>query len=248
MKLAQLTRLVIPALLLVILSGCDKDSPIERNRSVRPNDFLSAEDYTSLTVEIVYVEGLQPNATTVENLKAFLGELLNKPSGINVIERSIPSPGATIYNVDMLRQIELEQRSVNTEDDRLTAYFYFADGEYSGSTANSKVLGIAYDYSSMAIFEESVQEFSGGPGRPSIAKLESTVLQHEFAHILGLVNNGTPLVDNHHDDEHEGHCDNQECLMYYLAETSDIAANLFGISAPVLDANCRADLKANGGK
>ena len=83
---------------------------------------------------------------------------------------------------------------------------------------------------------------------PSTAKLESTVLQHEFAHILGLVNNGTPLVDNHHDDEHEGHCDNQDCLMYYLAETSDIAANLFGISAPTLDANCRADLQANGGK
>jgi hypothetical protein len=248
MRLAQFTRLVIPALLFVILSSCEKETPYERNRSVRPNDFLSAETYTSLIVEIVYVEGMQPDATTVQNLKEFMATLLNKPAGISVIERSIPSPGMPTYTVDLLRQIELEQRSQNTEDDRITAYFYFTDGEYSGSSSDSKVLGVAYDYSSMAIFKESVLEYSGGPGRPSTARLETTVTEHEFSHILGLVNNGTPLVDNHHDDEHEGHCDNHDCLMYYLAETSDFATTLFGTPVPVLDANCRADLQANGGK
>jgi hypothetical protein len=248
MRLPQFIRLAVPALVFTILSSCEKETPYDRNRSVRPNDFLSADTYTSLTVEIVYVDEVPLQPTSIANLKEFLTTLLNKPSGISFIERSIPSPNIPTYSPDMLRQFEFENRSLNTEEDRLTAYIYVTNGEYSGSSADSKILGVAYDYSSMAIFEESLQEFSGGPGRPSAAKMETTVLEHEFSHILGLVNNGTPLVDNHHDDEHEGHCDNPDCLMYYLAETSDIADNLFGVPAPTLDANCRADLQANGGK
>jgi hypothetical protein len=244
-----LGRLFMPILLLAVLAGChEEQSPTEKNRSVRPNDFLSDANYKSLTVELLYVEGMQPTANTVAALKTFLTARLNKPAGINVVERSMASPGAGIYTVDLLRQIEMDNRSANTDGDRLSAYFFFADGQYENSTGSSKTLGVAYDYSSMAIFESSIREFSGGPGKPSTTTLESTALEHEFSHILGLVNNGTPLTSEHHDGSHDGHCLNQDCLMYYLAETSGIAANLFGGSVPKLDANCLADLKANGGK
>jgi hypothetical protein len=247
--IALLGRLLMSFLLLAFIAGCKEDeSPTERNRSVRPADFLSDENYKSLTVELVFVEGMNPTATTVAALKTFLAARLNKPAGINIVERSIASPGAGIYDVDLLRQIELEHRTQNTDDDMLTAFFFFADGDYANNSGTSKSLGIAYDYSSMAIFESTVREFSGGPGKPSNTTLETTVMQHEFSHILGLVNNGTPITSEHHDPAHDGHCTTQDCLMYYLAETSGIAANLFGGTVPKLDANCLADLKANGGK
>lgn len=242
-------RLALLTLLAGIALACDKDpDPTVVNRSVRPNDFLSAEDYTSLTVEIAYIEGFQPTSSTVQNLKAFLTARLNKPTGINVVQHAVPSSGASTITVDMLRDIERQNRSENTGGTNITAFFYFADADYSGNSGTSKTLGVAYDYSSMAIFEKSIREFSGGVNKPSVTTLETTAIFHEFAHILGLVNNGTPMKEQHQDGAHEGHCSDQGCLMYYLAETSGIASNLFGGSVPSLDAHCLADLKANGGK
>jgi hypothetical protein len=250
MKLITLPgRILLFSFLILAAAGCDdpKD-PAVINRSVRPSDFLAEKDYKSLTVEIVYVEGFQPTASTIQNLKAFLTARLNKPTGINVVQHAVPSSGASVMDVDLLRQIELEERTENTGGSNITAFFYFSDVEYAGSTSSSKTLGVAYDYSSMALFENSIREFSGNVGKPSVTTLETTVIFHEFSHILGLVNNGIPMQEDHNDASHEGHCNNQDCLMYYLAETSGIATDLFGGSVPPLDANCLGDLRAAGGK
>jgi hypothetical protein len=250
MKLQTLSKKFFLFLVVFAVAvGCDRDDdPAIKNRSVRPADFLSDATYKSLTVEIVYVEGFQPTASTVQNLKAFLTARLNKPTGINIVQRAVPSSGATVMTADFLRELELEYRTENTGGSNITAYFYFSDADYASNSGNSKTLGVAYDYSSMAVFDKSVREFSGGAGKPSITTLQTTVIFHEFAHILGLVNNGTQMQQQHQDESHEGHCTSQDCLMYYLAETSGIAANLFGGTVPSLDANCLADLKANGGK
>jgi len=249
MKLDTLLKKFLFLVIIAVAAGCDNtEDPAAKNRSVRPADFLSDADYKSITVEIAYVEGFQPTPSTVQNLKAFLTARLNKPTGINIVQRPVPSPGASAMTADMLRQLELEYRTENTGGTNITAYFYFSDADYANNSGSSKTLGVAYDYSSMAVFDKSVREFSGGAGKPSITTLQTTVIFHEFSHILGLVNNGTQMQEQHHDDSHEGHCSNQNCLMYYLAETSGIATNLFGGSVPVLDANCLADLKANGGK
>lgn len=245
----RLKRAGFLALFALTVFACDKDDdPAVQNSLVTPQDFLASTTYKSLTVEIVYVEGFQPASATVNNITAFLAARLNKPSGINITQRSIASPGGAPYSADRLRSIEKSNRQQNTGGQTLTAYFFFADGDYSGSSGASKTLGVAYGQSSMAMFEKTVREFAGGLNQPSVATLETTVLEHEFGHVLGLVSNGTPLQSQHQDAAHPGHCNNQDCLMYYLAETSGIATNLFGGSIPVLDASCLADLKANGGK
>jgi len=249
MTLPSPAKLCLPLTILLFAVGCDKDeNTTVANKSVRPNDFLSATAYKSLSVEIVFVDGYQPAAATVQNLSDFLVTRLNKPNGINIVQRAVTSAGTSAISVDLLKDLERTHRTENTAGTEVTAYFYFADAEYSGNSGSSKTLGVAYDYSSMAIFEKSVREFSGGVGKPSVTTLETAVVLHEFSHILGLVNNGTPLVEQHQDAAHQAHCNDQDCLMYYLAETSGIAANLFGGTVPLLDARCLADLKANGGK
>ena len=80
------------------------------------------------------------------------------------------------------------------------------------------------------------------------ATLEASVLEHEIAHLLGLVDIGTKMVANHKDASHGNHCSNQNCLMYYASETTDILTALVGGSIPSLDADCLNDLKGNGGK
>lgn len=127
-------------------------------------------------------------------------------------------------------------------------YFIFIDGEYDENSDNSKTLGIAYRNTSMVIFEETIRNFSSGIGQPSRAKLEKAVVNHEFGHILGLVNVGALVQSDHQDEAHGKHCDVEDCLMYYVTETSDVIDNLLNSSVPELDAQCRADLDANGGK
>ncbi|MCB0395390.1 MAG: membrane metalloprotease [Flavobacteriales bacterium] len=239
---------LIFTLMLALLAtfGCRKDKNIEKNVSAQ--SFLSGDDFTKLNVEVQYVTGFAPTAATIANLKSFLEKYLNKPGGIAIVQTEVSSSGKSVYTIDDVKAIETAHRSQKTDGSTLTAYFLFADGDYAGNAGSSKVLGIAYGNSSMVIFEKTIRDFSGGLTQPSVTTLESAVVHHEFGHILGLVNNGTPMQTAHQDAANGKHCDDKNCLMYYATETSDVVANLVGGTIPELDSRCAADLKANGGK
>lgn len=250
---------LIPAIGIALFFSCGQDDPsltdpddrIPENVVIKPNDFLSGENYDRLTVEVASVQGYEPTDEALNNLKAFLGSRLNKSGGIGLVPVSIPSPGKAVYSLDDIKKIEQDNRTLfpDPEGKKLTAWFFFADADYAENEGDSKVLGIAYGPTSMVIFENTVREFSGGRGQPSMPVLETTVAEHEFGHILGLVNNGTGMVVNHQDVTYGKHCDNQDCLMYWAAEHSGPVINfLTGGTIPLLDQNCLNDLKNNGGK
>ncbi|MFB6307080.1 MAG: membrane metalloprotease, partial [Flavobacteriales bacterium] len=113
---------------------------------------------------------------------------------------------------------------------------------------NENVLGLAYGTTSMAIFEKTITEYSGGISEPPRYKLEATVMNHEAGHTIGLVNNGTDMVNDHQDDAHGKHCNVENCLMYYTTRTTDVVDNLFNSNIPSLDSQCQEDLANNGGK
>lgn len=237
-------------MLLAIAAGCKKEEtdPQVIENNIEARNFLEAKDYKKLTVELQYITGHAPTAQSVENLRAFLSDRLNKPEGITIVQTAISSPRKSSYTINDIMEIESASRTHRTQGDHLTAYFLFLDGDYAGNPGNSKVLGVAYGGTSMAIFEKTVKEYSGGIAEPPVTTLESTVILHEFGHILGLVNNGTPMATAHQDEPHGKHCSNEDCLMYYTAETTDIIGNLLGGNVPTLDSRCIEDLRANGGK
>jgi len=243
---------VVLLLFLTLFIGCSKDdenpSVATINSTIVPNDFLSGQKYNELTIEIKYVESFAPSATALDNLKSFLQARLNKPSGITFIQSSVVSPGKATLTFSDIQNLEKTNRDFAVNNKKLVAYIYFADADFSGNTDTTKVLGVAYGNSSMVVFEKSIKNLSGGFGKPSATVLESIVLDHEFSHILGLVNNGTTMQTPHQDPEHGNHCSNSSCLMNYKTESSRMIANLSGGTIPSLDANCLADLKANGGK
>lgn len=239
------SRLIIFCLFLTVGISCRKGDAIDKK--ITPGDFLSDKRYEKLIVEIQYVNGYNPTSAAVANLKNFLLQHLNKKEGITIVENGIPSPGKSVYSIEDVKEIEKENRTQHTKRKTLTAYFFFADADYAGNSG-SKVLGIAYGPVSMVIFEKTIQDLSGGLTQPPVQVLESSVIHHEFGHILGLVNNGTTMQTEHQDEPHGQHCDDKNCLMYYAVETSDITANILGGNIPVLDTYCMNDLKANGGK
>ncbi len=237
-------------LLFVMASGCRKDSVTNNSSStsVIPNDFLSNSNYDKLIVEIQYLNGFAPTAAAISNLNTFLQMRLNKTTGISIVQKAISSPVKSVYTLAEIQAIENVNRTQKTSGKTLTAYFFFAEGDYAANSGSSKVLGVAYGSSSMVIFEKTIRDFSGGVTQPPLSTLESTVIHHEFGHILGLVDNGTPMQVAHLDTSHGKHCDDQNCLMYYAAETSDIVANIVGGNIPALNTKCLDDLKGNGGK
>lgn len=249
-------------LMILGLSACKQNVTSNNNSSNRnphaanllavgksAHDLLSADTYTSLKVELQYASGYKPTQGAIDTLRAFLNRRLNKPGGITITTDAIADPGQSSYSLNQISQIEINNRKAYNSGKTIAVYYFFADGNYSGNTNNSEVLGLSYRNTSIVIFEKTIQGLSGGLGQPSRTDLEATVMEHEFGHIMGLVNLGTPMVVNHADPNHPHHCEDSKCLMYYNVSTSDVVSNILnGGGIPKLDQNCLNDLKHNGGK
>ena len=208
-------------------------------------DLLSADDYTRMVVQVQYLEGYEPSSGGLDLLEDFLRERVHKPDGIS-IEMDEPlaiAPQAT-YSASQIRAIEETHRTAYTSGDTLAVYLLFVPGEYSES---ANVLGIAYNNTSTAIFGEVIAEHTGGALQPSESTVTGAVAMHEFGHIFGLVNNGSPMQAEHQDEPNGRHCDDPDCLMYYAVRTTDYLSNLLG-DIPELDQDCLDDLSANGGR
>jgi len=212
-------------------------------------DFLGDDNFKELFIEVYYVSGLKPDASTLESFKSFLTQRLNKPQGIAIALTAISSPGQDIYTIMDIKNLEDDIRTAYNQDGVLKVFGLFLDGEYSENTENGSVLGVAYRNTSFVIFAETIRKFSGQPLGPSTSVLETTVMNHEFGHLLGLVNAGTPLQSQHQDEVHGRHCSTEDCLMYWTSETGEGLVNMIsGGIIPDLDTACLDDLQANGGK
>ncbi|MGK7391169.1 MAG: peptidase [Candidatus Cyclobacteriaceae bacterium M2_1C_046] len=213
------------------------------------NELLAADQFDKLVVEIQYPQGYAPPAGSIDDMKNFLNKFLNKPGGIEVIANEITVPANNVYSLSEVMSVEANNRTQFNEESTMAIYLFLADGDYDQNEGNARVLGIAYQNTSMALFQKSIQDLSGGVTQPSERLLTSTVLQHEIGHLLGLVNVGTPMVTEHQDESHGKHCDDSNCLMYWSVSTGNVVDNIVGFSSPPdLDSQCKADLKANGGK
>ncbi len=211
-------------------------------------ELLSNDEYKHLEIELLYVEGFSPTQSALDQVKLFLASRLNKSKGISFKFSAVATPNLSHYSIQDLVEIEGDHRSVYSRSDTLGAYLFFADAGFSENDDDSKVLGVAYRNTSMAIFEKTIRDLSGGLNQPQTSTLETVVIKHEFCHNLGLVNAGSAMQVFHQDEVNGRHCDNKNCLMHFSVETGNVLTNTLGGDAPELDENCINDLRANGGK
>jgi hypothetical protein len=205
------------------------------------HDVLSADKYTTLNIQIHYMPGYQLEATAIDNITIYLNNLCNKPGGITISQSQIAAYGDTL-DPTKVAGIEKQNRTAFTSGGALSIYILVTDG-YDTSEST---LGFAYRNTSLVLFGRNIFDHSGHIGEINRTSLETSVLEHELGHIMGLVNIGTPMVANHQDLPHGNHCNNTKCLMYYAMELHKGLGMLS--SVPPLDSNCLADLHANGGK
>lgn len=228
----------------------ENEQPPPFNSTTAPGDsaeaFLEGDSYSTLNLEIDYMEGYEPTQRGLDSLKTFLERHLNK-ANINIgIPNSIQARGQNAYSADNIRLLEEDHRDhfTSTGSDTLWAYFIIVDGEYT----EQNVLGIAYYNTSMAFFGQTIAENSGGIGQDNQYEIEGTVFRHEFGHVLGLVNVGTPMQQDHQDEANGHHCTQENCVMYFQTNTTDFFINTMDGPLPDLLEFCKQDIQANGGK
>ncbi|MFL1011874.1 membrane metalloprotease [Flavisericum labens] len=257
-------KVKISMLLLIVfglLQGCSKDTNSENQEDTinvnankqatgsSSNDLLSDDTFTRMEIELAYVEGFEPTQQAINNFVSFLEARTYKPDGIVVEKKAIPSSGKTTFTIDEIADIENTHRTNYNNGNTIAVWALFVDGESDKNDDDNVVLGSAYWNTSFVIYEETIREFSNSPTEPNRSVLETTVITHEFGHILGLTNLGAALQSDHEDEEHPKHCNVENCLMYWEAESGSAIGNVVNSgSAPQLDAQCIADLQANGGK
>jgi len=255
MKLPKINILILLFSFLFILSCSTDDSdeivndPRAENikaLGVSAEDLLSDDIYTSLTVEIAYSSGLRPLQESIDSFKEFLEERLNKPDTIKFIETIINIPLVQIQTISDIREIEAEQRTTYTNEEDIAVFIYFTHAKSDNDTNTSVTLGTAYYNTSIVVYENTLRNLNASQGF-DLFILETTTIQHEFGHLLSLVNlRDDDIHNNHEDPNHENHCIVEECLMYF--ESNNASSYRNRSSVPELDPLCIEDLQAKGGK
>lgn len=185
--------------------------------------------------------GYEPDADAIDKLTILLQKTINKPNGITVTKRGIAASGSIIMPLNTVVGLENLNRVSYTHGDVLNIHVLITNSYY----IDQDILATSYWNTSICIFGKSVFEKSGGAGQVSRSVLFATLLQHEFGHLLGLIDQGSPMRSDHRDVANGAHCNNTNCLMYYNVEQGLVNSLK---TVPLLDAACIQDLKGNGGK
>lgn len=243
-------------LLSVLIISCQPDDNFNGNEAYShlkevgnsAHDILANDIFTNIFVEILYVEGLKPTDKVISNFKDFILERTFKNT-VTIETRLIDIPLKSSYTTNEIRSIEDANRTKFSSENELAIFVIFINGESSKNEDDSVILGTSYRNTSFVIFKETLQSFSNNFFGTKKVVLESTVICHEFSHLLGLVNLGTPMVEDHQDSENGAHCITESCLLYHKIERMNTAVNFFNQDQiPELDAFCLQDLRANGGR
>lgn len=252
-------KLIFLSFVVFALNSCSQDSDgpspspedpkagNQKRLGASAHDLLSADTYNSITLELGYVAGHKPTESAINRLLQMLTDRTNKPSGFSIIETEIPATDVGTFSIEEVRKIEEDNRTIYNTGDDLAVWVFFADQSSEEDSGNTAKLGTAYRNTSCVIYEKTIQDISEQFTGPSRATMEATTMLHEFGHLFGLVDLGSEMVNDHHDDENSGHCTEDDCLMYFQT-VANIGSMVDLNSVPDFGEFCLQDLRANGGK
>lgn len=197
----------------------DSTTPVDKSGNLlttgdSANDILSNDNFTKLKIEIAHVTGFKPTTEAMDEFVRYL-RLHTFKDQIEIVFLELPSPEVEEFSIQEIADLELENRTVFNNGDTLGIYIYFADAPSEDDEADEGLvtLGAVYRNTSMVIHESTIRRLAALSVQISNADVETATLNHEFGHLFGLVNLGTPPINDHEDSESENHCNVPGCLM-----------------------------------
>ena len=231
-----------------------------------PDDLPRLYDYiratpAELVIELDTVAELAPTSTARSRLADALQEVLDKPSGVRIDAHSfLDSMGNDYVWTDAaLRSLAESNFDLEVGPEAIKMHTLFVDGSYVGDTSSQKRLSLRISDTQIVIFAQTIDQACNGGVNQALPKSDRQALcdvstlaawLHGSGRLLGLVNDGLPMVGDHEDLTHKGFSANSSSVMHKTFEgvelidlyrTRVLAGNNDVIS---FDAACIADINA----
>jgi len=207
------------------LAACSSIPDTSTVGSMAP-DYLHSDTFEKVQVEFDTIEGRELNEALEVGKEAMMAATMK---GTPILEgwSTLPSEPSARWDTASLRELERKHRVTPVRGDHIGFYVMVVDGAYTHDTENNKRLAMAYSGTSIAVFADTIQDtcdyaliFESDPTVKAglCEAMFGTALVHELGHLLGLVDEGTSMVEDHLDPDHKGHCNNPECVMHWASE------------------------------
>lgn len=204
--------------------------------------YIRSDQHTRLELEIDAVPGLEPSSGASAPVLGALGRALDKPGGISVRSDDAIEPrgAAFVWTMDELDSFAESTFADRSEDGSVAIHVLFVDGHYEKDGDQGTVLGVAWRHRHIAMFKDNIARACGSRGTLGVLdpaacqRAEAAIWLHEAGHVLGLVDNGLPMVNDHRDPdpEHGRHDVDPACIMYWAydgdAAVDAVLSNLIG--------------------
>lgn len=194
----------------------------------RTSLLIRGEPFASLVVEVDSVPGMEPDEQSPDDLAALLESLVEKPAGITAVQDgALASRGADhAWTFDELQELADASFDRPIADDAIAIHTMFIDGHSAEDSDRGVILGLAWSHMHIAIFERTIEDMCAGSALPPLLAerqcrgAELAIWTHEVGHLLGLVDNGLPMVEDHRDPDpdHGAHDASDACVMYWAYE------------------------------
>ena len=158
-----------------------------------------------------------PTCAALTHLQSVMADLLDKPGGVTVVTDAPVDDASGALSIAQVAAMEDASRTQYSMGDTAVFYYLVISTNSTDDNSAGSILGEAYRPSAMVVFQKTSDANSGGLGQPSRDVVESTVVAHEFGHILGLVNTGTPM-QTPHEDSRASEARREHCVPDVLGE------------------------------
>jgi len=223
--------------------------------AIRPADYIRNRGFSRLVVELDTVPGLSPRAGVTSDVADVLSDVLDKPSGIvfendeaDLESADTYGDGDGTWTFAELQQLASERANLSLDDGEIDIHTMWLDGVYE----NGNVLGVAWGQRFLAIFAQRIAQTCNlvALGDVLCPLAEATIWTHEIGHVIGLVDNGIPMINDHRDPDNSRHDISDESVMYWAYEGVGVMdvlqARILGNNEEVIPwgAECLNDLTA----
>ncbi len=180
--------------------------------------YLESDPYEEIVIEYDYVSGYGPTKIGVDTLEEKIEEHTEKERIESVEDDIIDLQDTRVsYDKNTISELNEEYRDHERGGNTIPIHVLYLNGHWK---KNRKALGLSKKPHSIVIFRDVVNSFAGQSVSIHPDDVESSVLVHEFGHLLSLV--GTDY-DSDHQAEDSYHCNEEagECVMAATVQFKD---------------------------
>jgi hypothetical protein len=185
---------------------------------------IRGDVHRRMIVEVDVARGFAPEHGVMQQVFDGYAQLLDKPGGIEIVfdEELEPVGSRHAWTFAEQRAYADAHLTLAVGADEAHVHVMWVDGHDADDDGESSVLGVAWGHRHVMMYKQTLAAGCDALLSAFANQLcrsgEVAVMTHEMGHVIGLVDNGLPMIEDHRDPEHEHHDANPASVMYWQHE------------------------------